>query len=437
MKRNLLVLIGLCSMSSANCQHCTDRVISIDELFRLTDSNSRQLQVAAKEIAINVEKARTARIERLPEIETAADAGYLSDLTILRPDLSYLQTTHAPHFTNNYFLQAAQLVFKGGYVKSNIEKSELLAMLSALDRQKQGQDLRILLLGKYFDLLELLNAEQIYEKNIVLAERRLKDVQSLRSQGMVTRNDVIRSELQIEDFRLDLEDIVNHFEIVNRELTVTLSLPDTLRIIPDTAIYGRDWSQTSPEEAYLQVAYVKRPSMQQTRLREAIARKNVQLERSKQWPALSVYAGDALQRPFLYSLTPVDIYFNAFQAGISLRYDISSLYRVKSRITEEKIGYDEETIKSDWQRQQIEIEVHTAFTNYREANERYITLRKSLEYANENYRIVERKYLNQLALITDMLDASTAKLSAELRLSNGRIDIINRWYQLQKASGNF
>ena len=34
-----------------------------------------------------------------------------------------------------------------------------------------------------------------------------------------------------------------------------------------------------------------------------------------------------------------------------------------------------------------------------------------------------------------MLDASTAKLDAELNLSIARVDIIRRWYVLQKAAG--
>lgn len=40
-----------------------------------------------------------------------------------------------------------------------------------------------------------------------------------------------------------------------------------------------------------------------------------------------------------------------------------------------------------------------------------------------------------MALITDMLDAADARLDAELRLVNARIDIIRYYYKLLLTSG--
>jgi outer membrane protein TolC len=63
------------------------------------------------------------------------------------------------------------------------------------------------------------------------------------------------------------------------------------------------------------------------------------------------------------------------------------------------------------------------------------TEEKNVELATENYRLVENRYNNQLALLTDMLDASTAKLDADVRLVNARVNIIYYYYQLKYNSG--
>ena len=48
---------------------------------------------------------------------------------------------------------------------------------------------------------------------------------------------------------------------------------------------------------------------------------------------------------------------------------------------------------------------------------------------------MNNRYLNDLALITDMLDASNSKLNAELQLVNAQINILFNLYKLKKTAG--
>ncbi|MDR3095267.1 MAG: TolC family protein, partial [Bacteroidales bacterium] len=63
------------------------------------------------------------------------------------------------------------------------------------------------------------------------------------------------------------------------------------------------------------------------------------------------------------------------------------------------------------------------------------TQQKSVELANQNYAVVSNRYKNDMALITDMLDASNAQLSAEVQLSNARINIVFNYFKLLYISG--
>ena len=64
------------------------------------------------------------------------------------------------------------------------------------------------------------------------------------------------------------------------------------------------------------------------------------------------------------------------------------------------------------------------------------TQMKSLELANQNYDVIRNRYLHELALITDMLDASNSKLSAELQVANARINILFNYFKLKKSVGD-
>ncbi|MBR2456990.1 MAG: TolC family protein, partial [Bacteroidaceae bacterium] len=76
-----------------------------------------------------------------------------------------------------------------------------------------------------------------------------------------------------------------------------------------------------------------------------------------------------------------------------------------------------------------------AHIKYKEAYTLLETKRKSVELATQNYDVVNYRYVNDLALITDLLDASSQKLDAELQAVNARINILYHYYQLHYISG--
>lgn len=63
------------------------------------------------------------------------------------------------------------------------------------------------------------------------------------------------------------------------------------------------------------------------------------------------------------------------------------------------------------------------------------TEKKKVEMANENYQIVETRFNNDMALLTDMLDASSVKLESEIGLANANIKLEKAYYQLKYVTG--
>jgi outer membrane protein TolC len=87
------------------------------------------------------------------------------------------------------------------------------------------------------------------------------------------------------------------------------------------------------------------------------------------------------------------------------------------------------------QEETIDRNLDRAYKSYVEAIEHVTTQKKNVELASENYRIVERRYNNDLSLLTDMLDASTSKIDAEMRLVNAQVDVLYYYFQLKYLSG--
>ena len=84
---------------------------------------------------------------------------------------------------------------------------------------------------------------------------------------------------------------------------------------------------------------------------------------------------------------------------------------------------------------QLNNQVQQAYTLYEQSFVTLDTQRKSVELAQQNYQVVNDRYLNQLALITDMLDASNILLNAELQEVDARVNIVYAYYKMKYIAG--
>lgn len=81
--------------------------------------------------------------------------------------------------------------------------------------------------------------------------------------------------------------------------------------------------------------------------------------------------------------------------------------------------------------EEVENGVQASYTNLLTSCTEVKTQQKQVELANQNYSVVQNRYQNDLALLTDMVDASNMKLSAELALVNARIGMLYNFYKLK------
>ena len=79
----------------------------------------------------------------------------------------------------------------------------------------------------------------------------------------------------------------------------------------------------------------------------------------------------------------------------------------------------------------METAVQEGYVNFLTSFTDLHTQENSVRLANENYRVTSNRYRNEMALLTDMLDASNMKLSADLGLVNARINVIYNYYKMK------
>lgn len=432
LKNKLTLTVLSLFFSTANAQ-LTERTLTMEEVVQLALENHTQLQLSKDNIQIARQQTRIAELQKLPSINATANAFYLGDALILDKDFSKVATVNMPHFGNSYSVQASELIFKGGLVKKSIELSELREQLAELDHEKDAQNIKFLVMSTYLDIQKIINQKNVYLNNRKLATQRLENVNKFYKQGMVTRNEIIRGELLLKNLEQGILVLDNSRAALNYQLAIAIGISPDVLIEPAASFAEATEAQ---ELAYFQeLAHQNHSVLKSAQTGISMSEKNIEIIRTDRMPTIAAFGGYSMARPVTSTLPAQDFYTNTWQTGVSISYNIDNLYKTKEKEQLGKFQLNQAKNVLVLQRQNLDVQTNAAWLKWREAVQQAKLYKESEELANENYKIIEAKYLNQLALQADMTDATNAKLEAELQYANSEINVQYQYYSLLKTTG--
>ena len=420
---------------AARCQDSLrNNPLTIAEVCRLALENSTQLKISRTHALLAKQETDIQRLGRLPELSTSLDYGYLSNADVWNSHFSDHEVAGLPHPLTLFSVSATETIFAGGRINNAIQLAALEEQIALLQQEKNETDIKFLVIASYLDIYRLLNERNVYINNANLARQRLKNILSLRRQGMVTRNDQLRTELTISDYELTTRKIANGVVELNNHLNMVLGLPDSSRLMPDTTLLERGPAIKTLNE-FLDDAWRENHELKITGREMEVAERKLRLVKGERLPTLGLFAQSDLQRPFLNSLPAIDVYYNVWRAGAGISYDISSIYRSPRKIRAGLTGLDLARQQDSLERENLSVDVRNGFIKYNESVDELNTYRRDLRSAEENYRQVEKRYFNQLALLTDLIDATNTKTEAEIKVVNSEIGTIYTYYELMRIIG--
>ena len=429
--RLLALMLVVAAVTVAKAQ--SERRMTVDELFQLVESNSKTLQETKISVEFAQKGIEVARSQRLPDVNATLSASYNGNVVVMDRDFTNANGFSSPHFGNSFALEAQQTVYAGGSIDAGIRMAELQRDLAQSGHRMTSESQRFVALGQYLDLYKIQNRMQVMEQNIRLTQRLIDDIQARHAQGMALKNDVTRYELQMETLRLDLRRLQDQRAMLNHRLCNNIGLQDVV-IIPDTAIMKAALSNETLSHWY-QTALAGSPRIQQSQLSTQMAEQQLRLAKSEMLPKVALVAADNFSGPFTYDIPPLDKNINYWYVGVGVKYPISSLFKKNKKVEQSRIGIRQSQEQQRVVAESLDNQIHEAWTLYQQSYADLDTQRKSVQLARQNYAVVNERYLCQMALITDMLDASNIRLNAELQEVDARINIIYAYYKMKYIAG--
>lgn len=433
----LLLLLG-CALQSAaqDSSSAGTRPLSMTEAIQLAKQQNKWIHIAQTEETATKADQRDVYNARYPTVNFNASYQRFSNVELFDNGLS---DGHAvPRRPNQNStaegFETAMTLYAGNRQHLNEKDAHIKNNIASLNTLDQTGVISLQVVAGYLNLVRLNQQDSVIQEQIHRAEQRLKNIQTLYDYGKVTRSDLLRAQLLLENQKISREQNEHDETIAMQQLDVLLNLPQTTRFTLSDSVSGSKPVQSSLDNLVDKAgtdAYAVRKAQDGV----SLAANRLQTVKANYLPVVQAYGAYGLNYPNYLGFPPINQFYLLGFIGVKMQYNISSLYQNKHKTEAAKIRLTEITTQADAVKDNVTQEANAAYIKYGEALDRITVAQQSIEQARVNYKIVSAKYFNQLALLTDLLDADNLLLESRFNLIKSQTDALAFYYRLQYISG--
>jgi Outer membrane protein len=439
--RKMCMAIGLLvTVMYVNAQSITTKTLSLEEAVQLGVQNSKQLVLSKNKIEQAVSRLDQAKDATLPSAKISA--GYSHALMLSRnfalpaADGQDAKSMRFP-FDNTLYqatISVNEPIFAGHQFRYAKESTNLLIQSAKLDAEKDKDDIVYNIIKAYINYYKIQQNQKIVAQNLQDVEHKLAEIKKFEEQGLATRNDVLRFDLQRSNIQLMQIELENNRKVVNYDLDILLGLPEGTDVQVQDVIYKLDMNNEL--DVYMKQALQDRKEFGSLGYQDKLAEINVKKIKDEKLPTVGVGGSLYYINPGKDIIPKSGSYLAPFVVGINASWDIAGLFKNKSKLTEAHLQKQEVAAQRNLLADQVKMDVNRAYTQYQQSLQKIKVLEDAVKQAAENERITESKFRNNLVTTTDRIDAQTLLYESRLNLELAKADATAAYYTLMKATGH-
>jgi outer membrane protein len=410
------------------------RKLSLPEAVQLGVENSKNLKLSQNRIDRAVAQLKIVKDNKLPTA-SASFAYNHAEIPTSTFNFGGDEPLTLPRRSDAFIGTAAvqEVLYAGGKYRLAEESTRLLTEVAKLDADKSAKDVSYAVINTYYALYKVAQSKKVIAQNLEAIASQLKQAQRFFEQGIVTKNDVLRFQLQQANVTLSQLEAENNRKIINYNLDVLLGLPEQT----DVEINNPDESLKAAEnlQAYLDLGLANRQELKSLDLQNQVAELNIKNVKANLLPTVGVGANLYYVNPSGKFIPPANQYLVPITVGANLSWNIGALWNNKNKVSDARIQQQEVTLTKDVQLDEVKTEINQNFQNYQLALARIQVLETSIQQASENDRLLESKYRNNVASAIDRIDAETLLYQSKINLELAKADAGLAYYTLLNSTG--
>ena len=224
MKISQLMLFGVffIGISSVEAQEKTS--LTLDEAVKLAWEKSNEVTLASTKVNTKKYELQEVKNNQLPDIKVSGQYQRLTKASIDMPNQGEGASLASPDRAMLGMANLSLPLFAGFKIQNSINAYDNLYEAENANAAKTKEDVALRVITYYTALYKAQKTLDVLNENQKSAKQRVTDFIELEKNGIIPRNDLLKSQLLVSKTQLSIDEATNNLNNINFYLTTLLKL---------------------------------------------------------------------------------------------------------------------------------------------------------------------------------------------------------------------
>ncbi|OGU77371.1 MAG: hypothetical protein A2279_02525 [Stygiobacter sp. RIFOXYA12_FULL_38_9] len=433
MKKLLIIILFASSLFAQ------EKILTLKESLEIGLQNSKDLKISRSKLNYADSKLTEINSQFLPQFKLFGNYTKLSDnippFEVTMP-FSLNPIRISEPILNNYTFKFgfSQPLFTGFKLLSLRSSAKLNLSASEQDYSKEGNEAAFNIYSTYWNYYKADEIKKVIAQSIQQMEEHLKDTKSFFENGLISKNDMLKLEVQYSNTKLMLIEAENNLELarIGFNKAIGIDLTSQTKVAASEQSFNYEKYQLAD---MIDEAVNNRKELKSLKYRFEASKEGVSAAQSNWLPSIYLTGNYYYSNPNPRFQPAKDEFNSNWDVGVTLSWDVWNWGLTSSQVSQAEQTKIQLETSLDQLKENIQIEVYSNYLNLIKTEEKVKVNKEALDQSIENYRITSEKYNTQLATSTDLIDAETLKLQAETNLKTAEVDFQIAKVKLERSLG--
>ena len=369
----------------------------------------------------------TAKNSRLPDLSASASESFSFGRGLT------LDNTYTNRSTNStsFSLGTTVPLFTGFQIPNQIKLNQLNLEAATKDLEKAKNDIRMQVAQSYVQILYDMEIADVAHRQIAIDSAQVARLEAFVKNGKASQAELSQQQSALAQARLTATQADNNLQLAILSLSQLLELPSPegfsiVRPATNSQFSIFNSQLTSPDAIYQEALAIK-PEVQAEQLRLSATERNIDIAKAGNYPTLSLSAGlqsnyyktNGMQAdPFATQLK------NNFSQyiGLNLSVPIFNRFQTRNSIRSARIDRENQLLQLENVKKSLYKDIQQVYYNAVAADSKYHSSEAAAQSSKDAFTLMQAKYENGKATITEFNEAKNNYLKAESDLVQSRYE---------------